>query len=128
MLAGIPEADGLVADLGGGSLDMVTVKDGQDGRRPITLPFGPLRLMDHGAKAIADKARDIVDKGLDALDMLGSLDGRAFMPWAASGAASPAWTWRSIGYPLHVLQDYEIPRARALQHVQGGGRPLSQIA
>src|SRR5258708_10457546 len=44
-LSGIPDADGLVADLGGGSLDMVTVKDGRSGGA-ATLPFGPLRLMD----------------------------------------------------------------------------------
>ena len=31
VLAGIPDADGLVADLGGGSLDMVTVSDGRTG-------------------------------------------------------------------------------------------------
>src|SRR2546430_2027399 len=44
-LAGIPDADGLVADLGGGSLDMATVKDEKPGTA-ATLPFGPLRLMD----------------------------------------------------------------------------------
>ncbi len=45
VLAGIPDADGLVGDLGGGSLDMVTVKGGETGAA-VTLPFGPLRLMD----------------------------------------------------------------------------------
>ena len=113
VLAGIPDADGLVADLGGGSLDMVTVKGGKTGAA-ITLPFGPLRLMDvaHGS---ADKARDVVDKGLRSLDALGSLDGRSL--YAVGGV------WRSFaridmeesGYPLHVLHDYEIPRARALR-------------
>jgi exopolyphosphatase/guanosine-5'-triphosphate,3'-diphosphate pyrophosphatase len=100
VLSGIPEADGLVADLGGGSL--------------VTLPFGPLRLMDV-VDGDADKARDVVDKGLDALDALGSLEGRSL--YAVGGV------WRSfarvdmeeIGYPLHVLHDYEIPRARALR-------------
>ncbi len=38
VLAGTPEADGLVADLGGGSLDMVTVKDGRTGAA-MTLPY-----------------------------------------------------------------------------------------
>ena len=41
VVAGIPDADGLVADLGGGSLDMVTVKGGKTGEA-CTLPFGPL--------------------------------------------------------------------------------------
>src|SRR5678815_2775753 len=39
------EADGLAADLGGGSLDMVSVKNGQTGAA-YSMPFGPLRLMD----------------------------------------------------------------------------------
>ena len=41
VVAGIPEASGLAADLGGGSLDMVTVKGGKTGEA-WTLPFGPL--------------------------------------------------------------------------------------
>src|SRR6185312_1836952 len=75
VLAGTPEADGLVADLGGGSLDMVTVKAAKTGVA-ITLPFGPLRLMDVAHDDV-DKARDIVEDGLEDLDDLGSLDGRS---------------------------------------------------
>src|SRR6185437_1141224 len=41
VIAGIPSADGLAADLGGGSLDMVGVKNGKTGSA-VTLPFGPL--------------------------------------------------------------------------------------
>src|SRR5580698_639871 len=96
-LAGIPSADGLVADLGGGSLDMVTVKDGKTGEA-LTLPFGPLRLIDV-AKGDPEKARGIVENGLDALARLGSLKGRSL--YAVGGV------WRSfarvdmeeLGYP-----------------------------
>jgi len=110
VLAGIPEASGLAADLGGGSLDMVTVKAGRTGDA-WTLPFGPLRLMDQ-AKGDPDKARDIVDKGLRNIT---SLDSPAL--YAVGGI------WRSFArvdmedrhYPLHVLQQYTIPRGRALR-------------
>ncbi|HWU27194.1 MAG TPA: Ppx/GppA family phosphatase [Rhizomicrobium sp.] len=113
VLAGIPKASGLVADLGGGSLDMVTVGDGKTGDA-LTLPFGPLRLMDL-AKGNADKARDIVDKGLDAIGKLRSLEGSSL--YAVGGV------WRSFarvdmeeaGYPIHVLHGYQIPRSRALK-------------
>jgi exopolyphosphatase/guanosine-5'-triphosphate,3'-diphosphate pyrophosphatase len=110
VVAGIPEASGLAADLGGGSLDMVTVKAGKPGNA-WTLPYGPLRLMDQ-AKGDPDKARDIVDKGLKSI----------------SGLSAPALyavggIWRSLArvdmeehhYPLHVLQHYTIPRGRALR-------------
>jgi exopolyphosphatase/guanosine-5'-triphosphate,3'-diphosphate pyrophosphatase len=110
VIAGIPDADGLAADLGGGSLDMVGVKAGKTGKA-FTLPFGPLRLMDQ-SKGDPDKARDIVDKGLKSLP---DLDAAAL--YAVGGI------WRSFArvdmeeqnYPLHVLQNYVIPRGRALR-------------
>src|SRR3954470_13814927 len=110
VVAGIPDADGLVADLGGGSLDMVPVKNGQTGAA-YTLPLGPLRLMDQ-SKGDPDKARDIVDKGLKNLP-----DISAPALYAVGGI------WRSFArvdmeeqnYPLHVLQHYIIPRGRALR-------------
>ena len=112
VIAGIPQADGLVADLGGGSLDMVSVRGGKTGDA-FTLPFGPLRLMD-GSRGDADKARKLVDEGLSKLDLRGMRDRSLY---AVGGI------WRSfarvdmeaINYPLHVLQEYEIPRNRALR-------------
>src|SRR6202045_477595 len=62
VIAGIPDADGLGAVLGGGSLDMVTIRNGATGSA-FTLPFGPLRLMDL-ARDDSDRAREMVDKGL----------------------------------------------------------------
>jgi exopolyphosphatase/guanosine-5'-triphosphate,3'-diphosphate pyrophosphatase len=113
VLAGVPDADGLVADLGGGSLDMVSVKSGRMGDAH-TLPFGPLRLMDQ-ARGAAGKARDLVDAGLARIPGLRALEKRSL--YAVGGI------WRSIArvdmevceYPLHVLQHYEIPRSRALR-------------
>ncbi|HEX3809474.1 MAG TPA: Ppx/GppA family phosphatase [Rhizomicrobium sp.] len=113
VLAGIPDADGLVADLGGGSLDMVTVKAGRTGEA-ITLPVGPLRLMD-ASKNDPDKARKFVDEGLESMPALGDFSGRAL--YAVGGA------WRSLArvdmvrsdHPLHVLHGYSIPRERALK-------------
>jgi exopolyphosphatase/guanosine-5'-triphosphate,3'-diphosphate pyrophosphatase len=113
VIAGIPEAHGLAADLGGGSLDMVPVKNGATGEA-LTFPFGPLRLIDL-AKGDSNKARDIVDQGLAKFSGLQKLGGRTL--YAVGGA------WRSFarvdmeesGYPLHVLHHYEIPRSRALK-------------
>ncbi len=112
VVAGIPYADGLVADLGGGSLDMVSVRAGKTGDA-YTLPLGPLRLMD-AAKGDADKARRLVDESLEKLNLRGFKDRSLY---AVGGI------WRSFarvdmeetGYPLHVLQEYEIPRRRALR-------------
>ena len=110
VVAGIPDADGLAADLGGGSLDMVTVKAGKTGAAH-TMPVGPLRLMDQ-ARGDPDKARDIVDKGLRDIPGL-----------SAPALYAVGGIWRSFArvdmeehnYPLHVLQHYIIPRGRALR-------------
>ena len=113
VVAGIPHAEGLVADLGGGSLDMVTVRNGTTGSA-FTLPYGPLRLMDL-ARGDADKARDVVDKGLSQMPFRKSLEGSRI--FAVGGI------WRSLArvdmdereYPLHVLQQYTMPRGRTLE-------------
>lgn len=113
VLSGIPGAEGLVADLGGGSLDMATIAQGQAGAA-ATLPYGPLRLMDLADDSVS-KARDIVDKGLESIGLLRGLKGRAL--YAVGGI------WRALArldmereeYPLHVLHHYVIPAPRALK-------------
>lgn len=112
VIAGIPDANGLAADLGGGSLDMVPVSNGKTGEA-LTFPFGPLRLMDL-ARGHTDLAREIVDEGLVRLDNL---------PLKSSTLYAVGGVWRSFarvdmeetGYPLHVLHYYEIPKNRALK-------------
>ena len=44
VLCGTPEADGIVCDLGGGSLELVTVTQGNFGKH-VTMPLGLLRCM-----------------------------------------------------------------------------------
>ena len=112
VIAGIPGADGLVADLGGGSLDMVSVRGGKSGDA-FSLPFGPLRLMD-SSKEDADKARRIVDDGLGKLELRG-LTNRSLYAVGGIWRSFARVDMEAINYPLHVLQEYEIPRNRALR-------------
>ena len=112
VLAAIPDADGLTADLGGGSLDMVAVKGGQTGDA-ISLPFGSLRLYDM-SRGDLDKTRRIIDAELARLPFLKGMDRRTL--YVVGGI------WRSVArvnmlgqdYPLHILQNYTIPYDRAL--------------
>jgi exopolyphosphatase / guanosine-5'-triphosphate,3'-diphosphate pyrophosphatase len=110
VLAGIPEASGLVGDLGGGSVELVPLSGRQVGPA-VSLPIGPLRLAE-----IADddrKLRDTVDRHLDSLRWL---DGRQYAAFYAVGGA-----WRALArihmeqseYPLHVIQQYSLPRGAA---------------
>jgi exopolyphosphatase / guanosine-5'-triphosphate,3'-diphosphate pyrophosphatase len=112
-IAGIPDADGLVADLGGGSLDMVTVEANTAGIA-ASLPFGPLRLMDYAGGNL-NRARDLVGKTLAEFQLAKSLKGRSL--YAVGGI------WRALAhvdmdeqnYPLSVLHQYTIPAGRAVK-------------
>ena len=111
VMAGIPEADGIVGDLGGGSLELIDVKESKlfDG---VTLPLGPLRLIDMSGDNMG-RARKLVDEYLHDTKVLESLKGRSF--YAVGG------TWRNLarvhlahaGYPLHVLHQYTMTRQQA---------------
>lgn len=112
VIAGIPDADGIAGDLGGGSLELIDIKDGKlnDG---VTLPLGPLRLMDMSGNDMA-RARGIVDEYLGKTPILEKLRDRSF--YAVGGA------WRNLArvhmahahYPLHVLHQYTMTRAQAV--------------
>jgi exopolyphosphatase / guanosine-5'-triphosphate,3'-diphosphate pyrophosphatase len=111
VIAGIPEADGIVGDLGGGSLELIDVRGGKlfDG---VTLPVGPLRLIDTSGDNM-ERARKFVDDLLEKLPVLEKLKGRTF--YAVGG------TWRNVArvhlshahYPLHVLHQYTMSRQQA---------------
>ena len=112
VIAGIPGADGVAGDLGGGSLELIDIKDGKL-REGITLPIGPLRLMDLSGGSI-DKAREIIDETFAKTGILRLLNGRTF--YAVGG------TWRNLAklhmaqthYPLHILHCYQLTRPQAM--------------
>lgn len=112
VLAAIPDADGIVGDLGGGSLELSPVANGK-AASGITLPFGPLRLMD-AAEGKIDRARGLVDAALDDLPGRDKFKGKTL--YAVGGV------WRNIarimmedaGHPIRILHHYEIPREEAI--------------
>jgi exopolyphosphatase/guanosine-5'-triphosphate,3'-diphosphate pyrophosphatase len=125
VMAGIPHADGVVGDLGGGSLELIDIRDGaiRDG---ITLPIGPLRLIDLSGGSMK-AARRIVDEALQSTPLTAQLRDRDF--YAVGG------TWRNLGrlhmaqhhYPLNVLHHYRMSReaARSVADLVSGLSPAS---
>ncbi len=53
-----PGATGIVADLGGGSLELVQIEDGEPGS-PVSLPLGTLRLPEHRGDSRADMRKSL---------------------------------------------------------------------
>jgi len=113
VISGVYEADGVVGDLGGGSLELIDVH-GTRARRGLTRPLGGLALADISAKSLK-KAEKFVKKTLSSLPVLRACEGRNF--YAVGG------TWRALarlhmwqtGYPLHVMHGYAIATEEALE-------------
>jgi exopolyphosphatase / guanosine-5'-triphosphate,3'-diphosphate pyrophosphatase len=111
--SGFYKPDGIVGDLGGGSLELIDVH-GARIKSGVTLPLGGLALQDLSSKSMA-KAEKITRDALAGVDLLKHGRGRDF--YAVGG------TWRSLtrlhmwqtGYPLHVMHGYVIPATEALE-------------
>ena len=115
VISAFPEADGIMGDLGGGSLELVDIAGGET-RRYTSMPLGPLRL----GVLSADRRPALIEK-IDAelrnLDWLTCLHGRPI--YAVGGA------WRSLArahmsdssYPLQVIHGYELDRRGALDYL-----------
>ncbi len=113
VISGIHEPDGIVGDLGGGSLELIDVK-GTRTRRGITLPLGGLALQDIAGRSLKSAER-FVEEVLSDVDMLRKGEGRTL--YAVGG------TWRALarlhmwqtGYPFHVMHEYRMSSREALE-------------
>ncbi len=106
VMLGIPGADGIVADLGGGSLELARVRDNQT-HEWVSLPLGVLALAQSDGGDMTRMATHIA----------AVLDDIA---WVVSGKDLPLYivggTWRSLAklhmdkhdYPLEVLHQYSV--------------------
>ena len=112
VISGIHNPDGIVGDLGGGSLELIDVR-GNRVRSGVTLPLGSLALADASHKSLK-RAENIVRNAITGVDLLKGGRNRTF--YAVGG------TWRALarihivqsGYPLKVMHGYSIPAADAL--------------
>ena len=111
VVSGFHEPDGIVGDLGGGSLELTEIH-GQRVQPGLTLPLGGLALADISSKSIK-KAEKVVKNALEDARLLQTGKGRTF--YAIGG------TWRALarlhmwqtGYPLHVMHGYVMPEKEA---------------
>ncbi|HET7123867.1 MAG TPA: exopolyphosphatase [Bradyrhizobium sp.] len=112
VISGIHQPDGIVGDLGGGSLELIDVQSNRV-RSGVTLPLGSLALQDLSHKSLK-RAERIVRSELSEVVQLKAGRGRTF--YAVGG------TWRALarihiiqsGYPLRVMHGYSIPALDAL--------------
>ena len=106
VLSAIPEADGIVGDLGGGSLELVDVRDGAVGER-ISFPLGVLRL---GAiRAAGEGALERrVSQLLDRAGWRGRAAGRPFYLVGGSWRSLARLDMHLTGYLLPIVHHYTM--------------------
>ena len=113
VISAIPDADGIVGDLGGGSLELVRVRGGEV-RQVTSLPLGVLRIPDIRAKgkgALETHVKRLLKKA-------GWDDVERGLPFYMVGGS-----WRSLArldmqltrFPLPVIHHYEMPPTRVGQ-------------
>ncbi|MBS7545951.1 Ppx/GppA phosphatase family protein [Ancylobacter oerskovii] len=116
IISGVHHANGVVGDLGGGSLELADVH-GQHIGAGVTFQLGGLALQERSGRSLK-KADKIVKDALAKETRLEHLKGRTF--YAVGG------TWRALarlhmfqrGYPLHVMHGYIMPAKEALEYVR----------
>lgn len=101
VLSAIPDADGIVGDLGGGSLELVRIRNGKIGDR-VSFPLGVLRI-----GAIRDRRAGELDRVVQRLV--------ADAGWTGRGKGLPFYlvggSWRALArFDMH-LTDYPLPIA-----------------
>ncbi|WP_184719288.1 Ppx/GppA phosphatase family protein [Caulobacter sp.] len=113
VLAGAPDAEGVVGDLGGASLELVRLNPTGAGQG-VTLPLGPFSLAGpNGGSFDAERVRRLARERIAPV----AADFRTDTFHAVGGA------WRNLallhmrlsGYPLHVVHQYQIDAQEALQ-------------
>ncbi|MDJ0894303.1 MAG: Ppx/GppA family phosphatase [Alphaproteobacteria bacterium] len=116
LLAGIPDARGVMGDLGGGSLELVAIADGRK-KNHRTLPLGALRLQEL-QNANRGKVRSHIAKALDPVGWLSDRRGELLYP--VGGA------WRSLArlhmayteHPISVIHQYRLGWGRAAEFLK----------
>jgi exopolyphosphatase/guanosine-5'-triphosphate,3'-diphosphate pyrophosphatase len=110
VLSGIPEADGIVGDLGGGSLELVDIaKGGREGG--ISLPLGVLRLAatSDGERA----ARKILKAALKRSGLRERGRDRPFYMVGGSWRALARIDMLETNFPLPITHQYRMKPGRA---------------
>ncbi|MBY8821333.1 Ppx/GppA family phosphatase [Sphingomonas colocasiae] len=116
VLSAIPDADGIVGDLGGGSLELIRVRDGAT-HESISLPLGVLRLAAIRAKG-KSALRTTLGKMVRKQRWLDQAEGLPFYLVGGSWRALARLDMYLTGYPLPIIHHYRMPPDRATHLVR----------
>ena len=110
VLSAVPRADGIVGDLGGGSLELADLRDGAVAAG-ISLPLGVLRVQDD--KAGEMRALDTLRTALKHSGLAKKSAGRPFYMVGGSWRALARIDMIATDFPLPIKHQYAMPPGRA---------------
>ncbi len=111
LLCGIPAADGILADIGGGSLEVVQLTAGARGQAQ-TLKLGVIRLSDRAGGDVV-RARAIAEEAMDGVPWLAEGEGRDLYLVGGAWRALARIHMEQTGYPLAIVHHYTVGRDEA---------------
>ena len=106
VVSGFHKPDGVAGDLGGGSLEVVDIRDNKTGDGE-TFPLGGLRLEESAEKSLK-KAEKITAEVLEKSKVLPGGEKRKFYAIGGTWRSLARLHMRQLGYPLHVMHHYSI--------------------
>ena len=116
VLHGLHARDGIVADLGGGSLELARLRDGEV-CEAVSIPIGTMRLMAKASGDLGSMSREVAFR-LDELDWLGSCPKRTLYPIGGAWRAFARLRIAESGYPLKIIHGYTVPTDTARETAQ----------
>jgi len=105
VISGNPGAEGLMGDLGGGSLELVSLAGGGTIDH-ATLPLGPFRL--NAVAARGKNAERVIRRQLAGLDWLAGAGGGDFHAVGGAWRALARIHMTQTGYPLGIIDRYAV--------------------
>jgi len=111
VVSGMYKPDGIVGDLGGGSLELAEVH-GRRIKPGVTLPLGGLALQDISARSLKNAERIVSHALADVATLRAGRDRNFYAVGGTWRALSRLHMWQT-GYPLHVMHGYVIPAKEA---------------
>ena len=109
VLSAIPDADGIVGDLGGGSLELICIENGEPTRR-TSFPLGVLRIAPIRSQGKGALERHVA-KALGKTDWIGAGEGRPFYLVGGSWRSLARLDMHATDYPLPIIHHYEMSPA-----------------
>ncbi len=114
--ASIYKPQGITGDLGGGSLELVKVDNGET-RDHASLLLGSLRMIDE-SRGDRDKLKKIIEKRFNDLDWLDEKKVPNFYAIGGTFRALAKMHMEAHGYPLHILHEYKVEAKSFLAFVR----------